>query len=177
MNEIHRVIAASAVAISTLVGVNPYLHAHEIVPGPFGNIVDHQKPLEFKDGAGVTRHTRQQAMRAFSAHFRFIEGVSTYNAPFAPLVPVHAGTLAELGSILPQLFEARAPMEPGKFGARPAIWDNPDVFAQHMTGFQEATRKLVQAIGDRRPLAEPVLAVRHQCLACHQVFREFAPRN
>jgi cytochrome c556 len=159
-----------------MMGLSPAV-SDQVVPGPFGNIVDHQKPLVFKDEASKTRYVRQQAMRAFSAHFRSVEAVVSYNAPFDALLSTDADALARLGDTLSVLFAANEPMELGKHGARPEIWQKPARFVQHIEGFRAAAGSLQQSIADKRPLAGPLLAVRHQCLACHQSFRVFAPRN
>jgi cytochrome c556 len=168
------VLAFSATILFAHLGIP--VHAHEIVPGPFGDIVDHQKPLAFKNDDERIRYARQQQMRAFSAHFRAVEAAVSYNAPVEALVPTNTNALAELARTLPQLFRSRIPMEPERHGAKPAIWDEPQRFALHVTGFQDATSALVKATQEGAALLAPLQAVRHQCLACHQSFRVFAPR-
>ena len=170
-----RGIVASLMLLGVLNAIGQ-AHGHEVVDGPFGTIVDHQKPLSFRSDDERVRYARQQQMRAFSAHFRAIEASVTYGAPFDGLTAANAGSLESLGQGLAELFEPHVPMESGSHGAKPDIWVEPSRFALHMKGFQAAASNLRQATNDRVLLAAPLQSVRHQCLACHQSFRVFSPR-
>jgi len=170
-----RGIVASLILLGAL-GAIGQVHGHEVVDGPFGAIVDHQKPFSFRSDDERVRYARQQQMRAFSAHFRTIEASVKYGAPFDGLIAANAASLENLGQGLAELFRPEVPMESGRHGAKSDIWSEPSRFALHVKGFQAAASNLRQATNDRVPLAAPLQAMRHQCLACHQSFRVFAPR-
>ena len=74
---------AAAVPLSLVVAA-PASAQGLTVPGPWGAIVDHDKPLEFGSDAERATYLRRLAMRAISAHFRSVEAVVTYGAKPAP---------------------------------------------------------------------------------------------
>jgi cytochrome c556 len=80
--------------------------------------------------------------------------------------------LRRLAENLPSLFEIRSPRT-GEAGAKAAIWDEPDLFAEHVAGFQSATSLLHAAAqaSDRDALTNALDATRYQCLACHFYYR------
>jgi hypothetical protein len=58
----------------------------QIIPGPWGDIVDPVTPPVFESEADrITfyRLYRRQQMRAISGHFRSLEDIIDYDAPFA----------------------------------------------------------------------------------------------
>ena len=61
----------------------------------------------------------------------------------------------------------------GETGAQPLIWQEPEKFAQHIQGFQNSVNMLQQTLCKTTPdqASEALIAVRHQCLACHQFYR------
>jgi len=56
--------------------------AQDIVPGPWGHLKDHIKPLNISSDRERIILFRRQHMLAKSAHFRTIEAVVIYGAPF-----------------------------------------------------------------------------------------------
>lgn len=142
------------------------------VPGPWGTIVDHDKPLEFRSDAEKATYLRRLTMRAISAHFRSVEAVVTYGAKAAPGEPAKdARALVDEADSLGFLFSERAPADAGKRGAREEIWLQSEKFDRHVAGFRTATAKLAASIGSGVGVSEALVGVRHECLACHQSFR------
>ncbi len=145
------------------------------VPGPWGAIVDHDKPLEFGSDAERATYLRRLAMRAISAHFRSVEAVVTYGAKAAPGETANdARALVDEAAALSFLFAERTPSAAGKPGAREEIWLQPDKFARHVEGFRVATAKLAATIASGSGVADALVGVRHECLACHQSYRQTA---
>ncbi len=148
--------------------------AQAVVPGPWGDIVDHQKPLVVETDRERMTLLRRNQMRAISGHFRSIEAVVTYRAPFAETLPSDVAALVAAARVLPGLFPPGTEMDAGQFGAKQDIWQQPDKFAQHVTSFSRSVEHLAAAVAAGTDLEKPLIAVRHECLACHQAFRVFA---
>jgi cytochrome c556 len=149
--------------------------AHTVVPGPWGPLVDHHKPLQFASEKARITYFRRNQMRAMSGHFRSIEAVISYGAPFSTHLQDDADALVRHGASLAALFPAGTQMDEGKFGAKPEIWQTSDKFARHIVSFQGAASGLRQAIVNKGDLVQALTGVRHECLACHQVYRVFEP--
>lgn len=155
--------------------LNPAV-AQEVVPGPWGDLVDHVKPLNIESDRQRITLFRRQHMRAQSAHLRSIEAVIRYGAPFDAFILSDAEALQALGRRLEALFVPGTAMEPGTFGAKPEIWMQPEKFAQHIAGFRKASDGLVSAVAAGSDIPAAFTTVRHECLACHQSFRVFESR-
>jgi cytochrome c556 len=155
----------------------PAVHAQDIVPGPWGDLVEAVKPLSLRSDVERVTHYRRLQMNAMSSHFRSLEAVFTYGAPFAGRTLADAEAMVGLAEGWSGLFVEGSAMVPGTWGARPAIWSERERFAQHVAGLQSAVRDLRDTLraSDRSRDAAAMTAVRHQCLACHQRFREFRP--
>ena len=162
---------AAAVPLSLVVAA-PASAQGLTVPGPWGAIVDHDKPLEFGSDAERATYLRRLAMRAISAHFRSVEAVVTYGAKPAPGQTANdARAVVDEAAALASLFAERAPAATGKPGAREEIWLQPEKFDRHVAGFRAATARLASSIGSGVGVAEALVGVRHECLACHQAYR------
>jgi len=149
--------------------------AQPVVPGPWGDLKDHIKPLEIAtDQQRITLYRRQQ-MLAKSAHFRAIEAVVIYNAPFRGQLRAHAQALQALAGTLDTLFIPGTETEIGQHGAKPEIWQQPEKFGRHVAGFRMAADDLAAAVKADGDLNAAYTGVRHQCLACHQSYRIFKP--
>ena len=151
--------------------------AQTVVPGPWGEIVDHQKPLVIETDRERMTLLRRNQMRAISGHFRSIEAVVTYRAPFTDTLSGDAAALVAAARVLPGLFPPGTEMDAGKFGAKPEIWQQPEKFARHGASFTRSVERLAAAVASKADLGSSLTAVRHECLACHQAFRVFAPTN
>jgi cytochrome c556 len=147
--------------------------AQTIVSGPWGDIVDHQKPLALETDKQRVTLLRRNQMRAISGHFRSIEAVVTYRAPISGTLEADANALAAAASTLSSLFPQGTEMDPGKFGAKQEIWQLPEKFARHNVSFRQSVERFSTAITTKADLTAPLNAIRHECLACHQAFRSF----
>ncbi len=173
-----RVHQRAACILVSVLAIAPSLSlAQAIVPGPWGDIVDHHKPLVVETDRERMTLLRRNQMRAISGHFRSIEAVVTYRAPFSDTLAGDVAALASAARVLPGLFPLGTEMDTGKYGAKPEIWQQPEKFAQHNASFAQSVEKLAAAVAARTDLAKPLTAVRHECLACHQAFRVFAPTS
>ncbi len=170
-------IGLAVALLLPLVAIAPASAQGLTVPGPWGAIVDHDKPLEFGSDADRATYLRRLAMRSISAHFRSVEAVVTYRAKAPPGEPAaDARALGDEAASLAFLFAERAPAATGKPGAREEIWLQPEKFTKHVEGCRAATARLASSIGSGTGVAEALVAVRHECLACHQVYRQTQPR-
>lgn len=174
--RLRRLLAGLAAAVVLpLAAVAPASAQGVTVPGPWGALVDHDKPLEFGSDAERATYLRRLAMRAISAHFRSVEAVVTYGAKAAPGQTANdARALVDEATALSFLFAERTPAAAGKPGAREEIWLQPEKFARHVEGFRAATAKLASSVASQSGVAEALVGVRHECLACHQSYRQTA---
>lgn len=177
----HRFFKLSAVAIVMILltvviaypGKGQDATPPRIVPGPWGDIVDPVTPPIFESEADRITFYRRQQMRAISSHFRSLEGIIEYDAPFQAQAMQHIEALNAIAQHLQQLFPLGTAANDGETGARPLIWQEPEKFAQHIQGFQNSVIALQKTLCYTTPTdaSEVLTAVRHQCLACHQSYR------
>ncbi len=174
--RLRRLLAGWAIAVALpLAAAAPASAQGVTVPGPWGALVDHDKPLEFGSDAERATYLRRLAMRAISAHFRSVEAVVSYGAKAAPGQSANdARALVDEAAALASLFAGRTPAAAGKPGAREEIWLQPEKFARHVEGFRVATAKLASSVASQSGVAEALVGVRHECLACHQSYRQTA---
>ncbi|MBM3352476.1 MAG: cytochrome c [Betaproteobacteria bacterium] len=171
-------VTGNPVAVATMIiALLPaVVLAQSVVPGPWGNLKDHIKPLEITtDHQRITLYRRQQ-MLAKSAHFRAIEAVVIYDAPFKGQLRGQAQALLGLAGTLDTLFVPGTETQIGQHGAKLEIWQQPEEFGQHVAGFRKAVDDLAAAIESGGDLNAAYIGVRHQCLACHQSYRIFKPQ-
>lgn len=150
----------------------------EAYEGPHG--VFHSravKPLK-TEKSRITQY-RRKVMRALSGHFRALEIIVRQDAPFAASRDLHAQALEALAGTLGETFVKGSEMTPGKWGAKPAIWAEPEKFRRHLTGFAASTRDVRAAIrqGDASRVLKTFKLMRHERLTCHKVLRKRTPNN
>lgn len=177
MNLACRAVARNFIAFIAAVGLMPATEvaAQSVVPGPWGNLKDHIKPLEITTEHQRVTLYRRQHMLAKSAHFRSIEAVVIYGAPYKDQLRAHTQALKALAENLDKLFVPGTETRPDQHGAKPEIWQQREKFDRHVAGFRQSVDELAYAIDAGKDLAAPYTGVRHQCLACHQSFRAFKP--
>lgn len=175
-------VRAIVIAVGAFASMSMQARAeHETVAGPWGELKDHVSPLVLKDEAARDTHYRRHLMRTLSGHLRAIEAVLRYDADYAGALKVHARGISDLSHLVPAPFAQPSPADAGRPGAKPALWANADKFQAHAAGFQKAAA----ALGDLPALEGANIEawrasftlVRHECLACHQQFRTFAPQR
>ncbi|TVP59382.1 MAG: cytochrome c [Nodularia sp. (in: Bacteria)] len=145
-----------------------------VIPGPWGDIVDPVTPQEFGSDAERITFYRRQQMRTVSGHFRSLEGIIDHDAPFPKQALNHVEALKTIAEYFPELFPSETAADEGEKGAKPLIWQESEKFAQHIQGFQESLISLEKSL--QEPLesgsaSAGLVAVRYQCLACHQSYR------
>lgn len=138
--------------------------------GAFGPIERPAAPA-FDDDAAATTELRRRTMQAASGHFRALDAILRADAPHEGQVTLHAEALAAIAADLDAVFAPETPHPEGALGARARIWDEPEAFERHLAGFRAATADLAEAAAQRRADGDDLLAVRYQCLACHQEMR------
>ena len=140
----------------------------KILEGTWGPMKEEAPATAAATEAGRVTDYRRQQMRAISAHFRSIEAVLDHNAPFTEMVVQHAAALHELSRHVKDLFRVPSPRT-GEWGAKHAIWQEPDLFAEHTTGFEQAAARLETVVRENRTSEwrAAIDGTRYQCLACH----------
>ena len=118
------------------------------------------------EGAAKYRH---DTMQAIGGHMRAIVDILRRDVPHTDHLPIHTGALAALADITPTLFP------PGSGGldteALPAIWENPEDFAQRVDAFREAAANLNDVAGKGGALGPAVKQVGQTCKGCHDGYR------
>lgn len=142
------------------------------VDGPHGTFNDFPLRTFKSDAARITQFRRQE-MRSNSGHFRALEAVIRYGAPFRGRLLGHVDALQALAVRLPENFIPGTAMAPGSWGAKPEVWSDPGKFKKHVEGFRQGIANLKSAIVAKDVTKQPALLslVRHECLACHAGFR------
>ena len=135
--------------------------------GPWGQLED-PSPLEPMAPEDALASLRKQTMLTISGLFRALEALS-YEAPGASLRADLVEALIAFGQLLPENYLARVKVAaPDQRGAAAAIWDEPARFARHQQSFIASVQALREHPG--RPTQAHILAMRHECVACHQEF-------
>ena len=118
------------------------------------------------EGAAKYRH---HTMHAIGGHMQALVDILRRDVPHTDHLPVHAGALAALAEITPTLFP------PGSGGrdteALPAIWENPEDFAQRVDAFREAAANLNDVVGKGGALGPAVNRTGQTCRGCHDEYR------
>ncbi len=149
-------------------------NAPVVIPGRWGDIVDPVTPENFQSDAERITFYRRQQMRAVSAHFRSLEGIIDHDAPFPEQALTHVAALKTIAEYFPELFPEGTAADEDKKGAKPLIWQESAQFSQHIQGFQESLSSLEKSLqepSDSASASADLVAVRYQCLACHQSYR------
>ena len=113
---------------------------------------------------------RHHTMEAIGGHMQALFDILRGKVEHADHLSVHADALASLAEITPTLFP------PGSGGddteALPAIWENPEDFAERLDAFKEAGA----AIRAAAETGDDVMAAARQlgqaCKGCHDSYRK-----
>lgn len=118
------------------------------------------------EGAAKYRH---HTMKAIGGHMQAIVDILRRDVPHTDHLPIHTGALAALAEITPTLFP------PGSGGldteALPAIWENPEDFAERVDAFREAAANLHDVAGKGDALGPAVRRTGQTCKGCHDEYR------
>ena len=111
---------------------------------------------------------RHHTMEAVGGHMQAMVDILQQKVPHTAHITIHANALADLASIADTLFPAGS--EGGE--ALPAIWENPDDFAQKLGDFQDAAAGLKAAVDSGEPIGPAVQNLGQACKSCHDSYRE-----
>lgn len=121
---------------------------------------------------GDAIQTRKAVMASIGAHMNGIRaGMAAKNGK---LVAGHAGAIAALAPVLPNLFPKGSGPEAGETRARAEIWQNWDDFVATTAALREAANELalVTELGDMAEIAAQFgVMAKTGCAACHRPFR------
>jgi cytochrome c556 len=112
---------------------------------------------------------RQHTMRAVGGHMQAAVDIIRQKVSHAEHMKLHAGALANLSEILPALFPGGS--EGGD--ALPAIWQQPDDFAERLAAIREAAAAFSSAAqsNDSAAIRQAFQAVGGACKGCHDNYR------
>ena len=113
---------------------------------------------------------RHHTMEAIGGHMQALADILRGKVDHVDHLPVHAAALASLAEITPTLFP------PGSGGgdthALPAIWENPEDFAERLDAFKQAgagLRAAAETGGDVRAATQKL---GQACKGCHDSYRK-----
>ena len=170
--------AIPTIAISVILAVAAPVSANaetkkEAIEGPHGVFHDSAAKSYKSDSARITNFRRRE-MRSISGHYRSLEAIIRYEAPFQAALSPHVSALQALAAQLPKNFPPGTAMQEGKWGAKTVIWEKPAEFKKHYESFRNSIANLKTSIsaGNRLDMSKALKLVRHECLACHKEFRQ-----
>ena len=111
---------------------------------------------------------RQHTMEAIGGHTVAFFDILQGKVPHQDHLALHAGAIADLSAIIGTLFEVNAPG--GQ--ALPAIWENPEDFAERVATFQEAAAGLRDTIAAGGAVGPAAQTLGQACKGCHDNYRE-----
>jgi cytochrome c556 len=111
---------------------------------------------------------REHTMEAVGGHMQAMVDILQQKVPHTAHLALHANALADLSGIADTLFPAGS--EGGD--ALPAIWENPDDFAERLAAFQTAASKLKSAVAGGDGVGEAFQGLGQACKGCHDNYRE-----
>ena len=111
---------------------------------------------------------RHHTMEAIGGHMQALGDILRGKVPHEDHLSIHAAALASLAELTPTLFP------PGSVGgeALPAIWENPEDFAQRLDDFREAGAGLRAAVETGGDVMAATRKVGQACKGCHDSYRE-----
>lgn len=111
---------------------------------------------------------RHHTMEAIGGHMQALADILRGKVDHVDHLPIHAAALASLAEITPTLFP---PGSGGETDALPAIWENPEDFAERLEAFKEAgagLRAAAETGGDVRAATQKL---GQACKGCHDSYR------
>ncbi len=113
---------------------------------------------------------RHHTMEAIGGHMQSLFDILRGKVDHSDHLSVHATALASLAEITPTLFPAGSGGD--DTDALPAIWENPEDFAERLDAFKEAgagLRAAAESGGDVRAAAQQL---GQACKGCHDNYRK-----
>ena len=112
---------------------------------------------------------RHHTMEAIGGHMQALFNILRGKVEHSDHLSVHAAALADLAEITPTLFP---PGSAGDTEALPAIWENPEDFAERLDAFKEATANLRDAAETGSDLRAAAQQLGQACKGCHDNYRK-----
>ncbi len=111
---------------------------------------------------------RRHTMEAIGGHMQAIVDILRGKVPHESHLAMHADSLADLATITGTLFPE------GSVGgdSSPAIWEQPDDFAERVARFQEAAEGLRRTLAADGAIGPAVQSLGQSCKRCHDNYRE-----
>jgi cytochrome c556 len=116
---------------------------------------------------------RHEAFELLGHHMKAASLVAKGGVDRPGDVAMHARAMFDIAATLGELFPEGSGPEVGRTDALPAVWAQPDLFAEKVKAFQAATAELVVAAGsgDAEVVKGALGATGAACGSCHEVFR------
>ena len=111
---------------------------------------------------------REHVYHAIGGHMQAMADILQQKVPHTGHLALHANAMADLAGIAKTLFPAGS--EGGE--ALPAIWSNPDDFAERMAKFEEAAAGLKTAVAGGEGVGPAFQSLGQACKSCHDKYRE-----
>ena len=121
----------------------------------------------FAHGGGVGDY-RHHNMEAIGGHMEAVVDILKQKVPHQAHMALHANAIADLAGIADTLFVEGS--QGG--GALPAIWEQPEAFAERLQAFQDAAAGFRQAAKAGGDIGAAVQALGQACKGCHDDFVE-----
>ena len=112
---------------------------------------------------------RHHTMEAIGGHMQALGDILRGKVDHVDHLPVHAAALASLAEITPTLFPAGSG---GDTDALPAIWENPEDFAERLKAFKEAAAGLLAAAETGGNVRAATQKLGQACKGCHDSYRK-----
>ncbi len=110
---------------------------------------------------------RHHTMEAVGGHMQAMVDILQQKVPHTAHLALHANAMADLASIADTLFPEGS--EGGE--ALPAIWEDPEDFAEKLAAFEEAAAGLKDAVGGAG-FGPAFQELGQSCKSCHDNYRE-----
>lgn len=120
---------------------------------------------------------RDNVMGALRSHLGAVRAIAQNNLPLQDQVLEHAVATYQLSLMVGNMFPAGS--GEGNTHALPAIWSNPQDFAQKVQALQDAANQLVTAAqaGDNAAVTKALTALGGTCRDCHDKYRKEEERG
>lgn len=113
---------------------------------------------------------RSHTMEAIGGHMQSLFDILRGKVDHADHLSVHATALAGLAEITPTLFPAGSGGD--DTDALPAIWENPEDFAERLDAFKEAGAGLRAAVESGGNVMAAAQQLGQACKGCHDSYRK-----
>ena len=113
---------------------------------------------------------RHHTMEAIGGHMQALADILRGKVPHENHLSVHAAALASLAEITPTLFPPGS--GDGETEALPAIWENPEDFAERLDAFSEAANGLRAAAETGGDVGAATQKLGQACKGCHDSYRQ-----